>query len=279
MQFQFPIKPDYAAVGAQGPEAGVTMTCYLLKATDQIPTMKEKPMVILCPGGGYRNRSDREEEPVALQLMAAGIHVGVLNYSVSPYRYPVAALELAQAVREVRRHATEWHVLPNQIYVMGFSAGGHLACTVGTLWNDPLFHQAFDGECDWRPNGQILCYPVITLGAFAHVGSRNCLLGEDAPQAAVDALSLENRVTADTAPAFVWHTQEDASVPVENSLQYVCALRKNGVPFELHIFEKGSHGMSLCNRLTASSVSSKSNPDNEDWIDHAIRFIERRVEA
>ena len=107
MQFELPIQPHYALAGAQGPQSGVTMTCYLLKASDDMPAMKEKPMVIVCPGGGYQFRSDREAEPIATQLMAAGMHVGILNYSVDTYRYPVAALEAAQAVREVRRHAAE----------------------------------------------------------------------------------------------------------------------------------------------------------------------------
>ncbi len=276
MQFEFPIQPDYARADAQGPEGGVTMSCYLLQASDQMPGMKEKPMVIVCPGGGYQFRSDREAEPIATQLMAAGIHVGILNYSVDTYRYPVAALEAAQAVREVRRHAAEWHVIPDQVYIMGFSAGGHLACTLGTLWNDPLFHHVMGEPVDWRPDAQLLCYPVVTMGEFTHEGSRDHLLGDGAPQEMLDALSLEKRVTADTVPAFLWHTQEDAAVPVENSLQYVCALRRNKIPFELHVFEKGSHGMSLCNRLT-SNVPEKSNPDNAVWIDMLIRYIERRM--
>lgn len=276
MQFEFPIQPNYAVAGAEGPANGVTMTCYMLSAYDEMPGMKEKPMVVLCPGGGYQFRSNREAEPVATQLMAAGIHVGVLNYSVAPYQYPVAALEVAQAVREVRRHAAEWHVIPDQVYVMGFSAGGHLACTLGTLWDDPLFHKVMGTPVDWRPDAQLLCYPVITMGAFTHAGSRTNLLGDDASTEMVDALSLEKRVTSGTAPAFLWHTQEDASVPVENSLQYVCALRKNAVPFELHVFEEGPHGMSLCNRLT-SNVPEKSNPDNACWMDMMVRFIERRM--
>ncbi len=276
MQFEFSIQPNYAAAGAKGPDGGVTMTCYMLSAYKEMPWIQEMPMVILCPGGGYQFRSDREAEPVATQLMAAGIHVGVLNYSVDPYRYPVAALEVAQAVREVRRHAAEWHVIPDQVYVMGFSAGGHLACTLGTLWNDSLFHKVMGNPVDWRPDAQLLCYPVITMGAFTHAGSRTCLLGENASAEMIDALSLENRVTGDTVPAFLWHTQEDDSVPVENTLQYVCALRKNAVPFELHIFEKGPHGMSLANRLTANKPE-KSDPDIACWIDMMIRYLERRM--
>lgn len=276
MQFDWPIQPNYASVGAQAPETPVTMTCYLLAACDDMPEKTEKPMVIVCPGGAYRFRSNRENEPIAMKLLAAGIHVGVLNYSVAPYRYPTAALQLAQAVREARRHAAEWHVIPDQVYVMGFSAGGHLACTLGTLWDDAVFHRALGQPVDWRPDAQILCYPVVTMGEFTHAGSRDNLLGEDAGAEQVAALCLERRVTASAAPAFLWHTQEDGSVPVENSLQYACALRRAAVPFELHIYEKGGHGLSTCDRLTANKPEGIV-PDNADWIEHAIRFVERRM--
>lgn len=276
MQFELPIQPHYAVVGAQAPETTVTMSCYILGAFEDMPKMQDKPMVVLCPGGAYRFRSNREAEPIAMKLLAAGIHVGILNYSVAPLRYPTAALELAQAVREVRRHVQAWHVIPEQVYVMGFSAGGHLACTLGTLWNDEVFHRALGEPVDWRPDAQILGYPVVTLGEFAHQGSRDNLLGPGAPDEQIAALSLENRVTIDAAPAFIWHTQEDASVPVENSLQYVAALRRAGVPFELHIYEKGGHGLSTCDRLTAN-VPEGIMPDNADWINHAVRFIERRM--
>lgn len=276
MQFEFPIQPDYASVGAQAPETPVTMSCYILGAFEDLPGMQEKPMVVLCPGGAYRFRSNREAEPIAMKFLAAGIHVGILNYSVAPFRYPTSALQLAQAVREVRRHAKEWHVIPDQVYIMGFSAGGHLACTLGTLWDDEVFHRALGEPVDWRPDAQLLCYPVVTMGEHTHGGSRDNLLGLNATPELLDALSLERRVTEAAAPAFLWHTQEDGAVPVENSLQYAAALRRAGVPFELHIYEKGAHGLSTCDRLTANKPEGIV-PDNADWLDHAIRFLERRM--
>ena len=130
----------------------------------------------------------------------------------------------------------------------------------------------------WRPDAQILCYPVLTLGAFTHEGSRNNLLGDPSdPENRLDlaeSLSLETRVSADTPPTFLWHTGEDGSVPVENSLQYAAALRRNGVPFELHVFEKGGHGLSTCQEIT-SREDGQIVPDDAAWMPMAIQFIRR----
>lgn len=275
MKLDFSVDVDYAAAGAQAPATPARMTCYLLPATDEIAAQREKPMVIVCPGGGYHFRSAREAEPVAMQFLAAGMHAAILHYSVAPARYPCALLELAWAVRRCRQMAATWHVDPARVYIIGFSAGGHLCASLGTLWNDPLLHAALGAPCDWRPDAQLLCYPVITMGEYTHAGSRDNLLGADAPQALIDALSLENRVTADTVPAFLWHTVADGSVPVENSMRYAAALRRAGVPFEMHLYETGGHGLSLCSAITAATPA-QIVPDNADWIAHALRFLARR---
>lgn len=275
MTLDLPLAVNYAAAGAQPPAGPAHMTCYLLPASDEIPDQKEKPMVLVCPGGAYRFRSAREAEPVAMQFLAAGMHAAVVHYSVAPNRYPCAALELAYAVQQCRRHAAEWHIDPARIFILGFSAGGHLCATLGTLWREPVFRAALGDGCDWKPDAQVLCYPVITMGALTHAGSRENLLGPDAPQALCDALSLETRVTADTVPTFLWHTVTDPAVPVENTLQYAMALRSAGVPFELHLFEQGGHGLSLCRAQTASKPE-QIVPDNAGWIDYAVRFLKRR---
>ena len=253
---------------------------YLLDASSEIPAMQTRPAVIICPGGGYAYRSDREAEPVAMRFLAQGIHAFVLEYSVAPARYPAAALELAAAVQLVRRNADALGVKPDQIYVMGFSAGGHLCATVGTLWHTPVFAQALGagGEKSWRPDGMLLCYPVITMGEYTHQGSRDCLLGSGAPAALRDALSLETGVTAETVPAFLWHTYEDGAVPVENVLLFATALRKAGVPFELHIYEKGGHGLALCDVTTAQG-SEHIAPDNANWMRMALAWLRRKGEA
>ena len=255
------------------PVREVSMTCYLLDTHQDMPLVQEKPLVIVCPGGAYMYRSPREAEPVAMRLLAAGFHAAILHYSVAPARYPTAALQLAQAVREVRRHAQEWGV--TQVYVMGFSAGGHLCATLGTMWDDPVFADNLGGESDWRPDGQILCYPVITMGQKTHGGSRENLLGDRVAELQ-DELSMEKRVTPNTVRTFLWHTVTDNSVPVENTLNYAVALRAAGVPFELHVYEEGVHGLSTCDRETAS-CDAHFMPDVAGWLDKAIRFIARKA--
>ena len=243
MQSVIPVEVDYARAGVPAPEAPATLNLMILPHQEDITMRPDRPMVIIVPGGAYAFCSDREAEAVALKFLAEGIHAAVLRYSVAPNRYPASALELAWCVQYCRVHAAEWHVKPDALSVLGFSAGGHLAGTVGTLWGDPVFEQVLSGGPSWRPDAQLLCYPVLTLGEFTHEWSRWNLLGEPGDPTnrldLADALSLETRVTPETPPTFLWHTAEDDAVPVENSLMYAAACRRNGVPFELHIFERG----------------------------------------
>lgn len=253
---------------------------YLLDRSEAMPMQIKRPAVIICPGGGYSFKSDREGEPVAMRFLAAGIHAFVLQYSVSPSLYPSAVLELAAAVKLVRENAESWGICPDRIFIAGFSAGGHLCASLGTLWDEQLFEKAFDWnkgkEKNWRPDGMILSYPVITFGEFGHAGSRNNLLGPDISLEQARLLSLETRVGLEAVPAFLWHTYEDGAVPVENSLQFAMALRKAKVPFELHIYEKGGHGLSLCDETTAQN-EGQLLPDNANWIQMAIRWAKREA--
>ncbi|MDD3212063.1 MAG: alpha/beta hydrolase [Eubacteriales bacterium] len=267
---------DYRKVGAEQDGYQPMLYAYLLDESPELPGNAVRPVVIICPGGGYRFKSDREAEPIAMRLLAAGIHAFVLQYSVAPSRYPSAALELAAAVRLVRRNADEFSVDANQISVMGFSAGGHLCATLGTLWDEPVFSHLFGTEQgkDWRPDGMLLCYPVITMGEYTHEGSRDNLLGMNASRTMVDALSLEKRVSPMTPPVFLWHTVDDETVLVENSMLFAAALRKVGIPFEMHLYENGTHGLSLCDETTAEDENQLS-PDNAGWMELAIRWIKR----
>ncbi len=201
----------------------------------------KRPLVLICPGGAYAYTSAREGEALALQFLAMGCHAAVLKYSCAPARYPVALTELAAAMVLIRRHEEEWHVEPEGVIVLGCSAGGHLAASLGTLWNESFLAKAVDvAEKDrrlLRPDGMILCYPVITSGKYAHRGSFENLLGEEAGReecgkdvnSLLSRLSLETRVTEETPPSFIWHTFTDGSVPVEISLLLVSALRSAGV--------------------------------------------------
>lgn len=281
MDQMIPVEVDYAKAGVPAPRERATLHLMLLPHLEEITLNPERPLVIVVPGGAYAWCSNREAEAVALKFLAEGIHAAVLRYSVAPNRYPVSALELGWSIQYCRENAARWHVRPDAISVLGFSAGGHLAGTLGTLWGEPELVRALDGGASWKPDSQLLCYPVLTLGEFAHEGSRyNLLGGEDDPEnqlARVGELSLETRVTPETPPTFLWHTAEDPSVPVENSLMYAAACRRNGVPFELHIFERGGHGLSTCQEITSVSAD-QTVPDNTAWMPLAVRFVMRHAE-
>ena len=219
-------------------EGGGTLTVCLRASLDAMPTVKQRPLVLVVPGGGYSHVSPREGDPVALQFAAAGYHTAVLTYSVGEGARDYRPLrQLSEALGLLRQHAEKWHILPDKIAVCGFSAGGHLALS-GAVLDIP-------GEtAQQRPDAVILGYPVITAGEYAHRGSFVQLAGsEDA--VAQRAFGLEDKITPDTPPVFVWHTMEDRTVPVENTLLLLSALRRAGVACEAHLFEQGVHGTSI----------------------------------
>ena len=225
---------------------GGVLTVYLRASLDAMPAVKERPLVLVVPGGGYDHVSPREGDPVALQFAAAGYHTAVLTYSVGEGAQNYRPLrQLNEAMALLRQNAGEWHILPDKIAVCGFSAGGHLALS-GAVLDIP-------GEtAQQRPNAVILGYPVVMAGEFAHRGSFVQLAGsEDA--AAQQAFTLEDKVTSDTPPVFVWHTMTDDAVPVENTLMLIQACRAAGVSIEAHLFPEGSHGLSLANAETAGN--------------------------
>ena len=205
-----------------------------------------RPMVVICPGGGYNYVcADREGERIALNYNASGFHAAVLHYSIAPHRAPLALLEVAEAIKLVRSHAEEWQLIPENIAVCGFSAGGHLAASISTMWNEPsIFSKEDINSRISRPDASILCYPVISGGEFAEKGSFSRLTGQDGGDL-WDFYSCEKRIDKDTPPAFLWHTVADGTVPVENSLLYAQALQKQGIEYEMHLYPRGMHGMSL----------------------------------
>lgn len=191
--------------------------------------------ILVCPGGGYARRAPHEAGVVAEWLNTLGITGIVVHYRVAPYKHPQPLNDLSQAMRISRQRSDEWGIDPLRIGVLGFSAGGHLAATLSTHYTP-----------DTRPALSILLYPVITLHPpSAHTGSRQNLLADPTDPDLVNLLSNEMHVTPDTPPAFMFHTVSDPGVPVENSLMYASALRKNGVKFELHCYQEGRHGVGL----------------------------------
>ncbi len=218
-----------------------TITTYIID--NPLSREQIRPAVLVIPGGGYRKRSAREAEPVALQFNAAGFSSFVLNYSVAPLNsYNMPFEDAARAMRIIRENAEDFGIDKNKIAVCGFSAGAHLAATL-----------CIYGDAADVPNAAILSYPVITSGEFAHKGSFECLLGDGMSEELLDRFSLEKHITPSFPPTFLWHTFEDKSVPIENSLLLMSALRKNNVKFEAHIYPSGGHGLSLARRDVSRS--------------------------
>lgn len=205
--------------------------------------------VVICPGGGYGNLAvDHEGVQIADWLNKRGVTAFMLRYRHAPkYRHPIPLGDAQRAIRWVRAHADQYGVDPSKIGIWGFSAGGHLASTASTHFDQGKADDADPVEQkSSRPDFSILCYPVITLkDPFAHAGSRRNLLGESPAPDLIESLSNETQVTAVTPPTFLFHTTADKAVPPENSLLYYGALCKAGVPCELHIYERGPHGVGL----------------------------------
>jgi len=212
------------------------------------PVKSEEPVgcVIVCPGGGYRTRAPHEGEPIARWLNSLGIASFVLHYRVAPYRHPAPLEDCRRAIRWVRSHAAEYNIRPDKIGMLGFSAGGHATAMAG-VHHEPGNPQAADpiDRVSSRPDAIVLCYPVISFVQHMHVGSMHNLLGEDAPQQLREQMSGELAVNVETPPTFLWHTADDASVPVENALLFAAALSRHKVPFDLHVYESGKHGLGL----------------------------------
>jgi len=225
--------------------------------------------MIICPGGAYSHCSDREGEPVALRFMSLGWAAGVLTYSTSPARYPVALNQLAETVKYIRNHCTKYNAHPHRIVVMGFSAGGHLAACLGNMWHDW-------GE-DCRPNALVLCYPVITSGDYAHVRSFMNLLGNQYEELK-DDLSMEKKVSLLTPPTFVWHTRTDEGVACMNSLLFADQLQKFGIKHHLELFETGEHGLSLANREVLSQKHPAVNNEVAQWPELADNWLRKIFE-
>ena len=202
--------------------------------------------VIVCPGGGYGVLAAHEAEPIANWLNLAGFAAFILRYRVAPHRHPAPLQDAARAVRVVRARAAEFNVRPDRIGILGFSAGGHLVTTLATHF-DAGNPQAADPveRVSSRPDAVIACYAVVSLETFYHEGCLTNLLGDDRSKRTLHDLSNDQQVTPDTPPMFLWHTAEDQVVPVEQTLIMGRALSRSGVPFELHVFPHGLHGLGL----------------------------------
>jgi acetyl esterase/lipase len=240
-----PLWPD-SAPGAKGKEPADIPVVLLYRA----PADKANgAAIVVCPGGGYGGLAmDHEGHQIARWLNEHGITAVILKYRLGPrYHHPAPLTDAQRALRVTRAHAKEWQIDPKRVGILGFSAGGHLASTAGTHFDagDPRADDPID-RLSSRPDFLVLLYPVITLtGPHAHVGSRNNLLGKNPDPKLVDSLCNDKMVTAETPPTFLVHTTEDKGVPPENSVLFYLACCQHRVPAELHIYERGRHGLGL----------------------------------
>lgn len=212
------------------------------------------PVLVICPGGAYESCSQREAEPVAMQFLSMGFCVFVLNYSYTPHHFPHQLQEVAAVLELVHQNADLWRCDPGKVALMGFSAGGHLAAHYSNAYDLPEVREVFPHSKG--VNVSLLCYPVITARPdWAHAGSFCNLLGtEKLTEQEIKAFSCEQLVTDRTPPTFLWHTAQDQVVPVENSLLYAQALSEHHIPFELHIYPFGEHGLSTATLQTNDAL-------------------------
>ena len=255
-------------------EQKALLTGYLHEYMPEVPDRTMRPAIIFCPGGGYEKLSEREADPPAFAFFAKGFQTFVLRYSIREKAGDQNPLrELSESVQMIRAHSEEWLVRKDQITAAGFSAGAHVAASLGVH-----FEKVVRGEKkeENRPDALLLCYPVITAGEFAHRGSIERVCGNKNDEESRQFWSLEKHVSPNTPPTFLWHTMNDTSVPVENSILFLQALHRNHVMCECHLFAEGIHGSSTCchevrtvNEQCAAWVKLSSS-----WLEKLFDFKE-----
>ena len=261
-------------ISYEGYNGSATCETFFFKDSPEI-VIKKRPLILICPGGGYEFLSDREGESIAFKFNSFGYHAAIINYSIAPVTYPTQLLEVSAAVKFFKDHAEEYFIDPDRIAIYGASAGGPAAADYATGYFRDEVTSVLKVSPDYlKPAGMILAYPVITSGEFAHRGSFDNLLGElKNDKKMLEYLSIENRITKETPPAFIWHTFPDGCVPVENSLLLAKAMKKENIPFELHIFPSGDHGLGLADEITLSPNRTEINEGAAQWIDLCRRWL------
>ena len=262
----------YKYFNIERPEgAKANLTCYLIEKYEEFCPNRTRPAMLVIPGGGYEWICPREQEPIALFYLSKGFQTFTLDYSITkPVYYPYQLIEGCMAMAYIRENAEKLLVDPEHVASIGFSAGGHLCGMLATLYKEKVVEE-FLGEraklC--RPDAVVLSYPVISSSDCAHKGSIIILSGGN--EELFEKISLEKQVDSSSSPAFIWTTANDGCVPADNSLLMAMAYKKAGVPFELHVFENGSHGLSLCN-----SEIALINIPTSAWVEMAVTFLRQR---
>jgi acetyl esterase/lipase len=255
-----------------------SMDCFLPDNFD-FSAGRKRPAIVIFPGGAYAGCSKREDQPIALRYLAEDFAAFVVQYSTAEdAAFPRCLFEALTAIKTVRENAEEWNIDPEKIAIIGFSAGGHLAASASAYWNSELARNALGDSELMKPNAAILSYPVISSGPWAHQGSIDNLLGPDASEEAKEQVSIEKQVTADFPPSFIWHTATDGLVPAMNSILLAQSLAKANVPYELHIYPLGPHGLSLADERTAKvNHPQYIVPRVIGWVEESLCFLKEAV--
>ena len=262
----------YQFFGVERPECGKgKLTCLHIPTSDKVSPCRRKPAILIIPGGGYCHVSPRESEPVALQFLARGYAAFILDYAIAPAVFPVALREAAMAMRYIRENADRYEIDPGMVAATGFSAGGHLCGTLGTMYDAPEVEDIGPAQL-LRPDALGLCYPVAVEWGITHEGTFENISGGD--RVLRQRLSLDGLVRSDMPPVFLWHTRSDESVPCRNSLILAQALDAAGVDFAMHIYRSGPHGLSTADNLSyCDGAVPEVSWDVPGWIRAEIQFF------
>lgn len=264
----------YEYFGVKKPEgARADLTCFVNENSREICLKRRYPCMLVLPGGGYAMCSDREAEPIAAAYYAQGYNTYVLRYTNYPLGYPHQLKEAAMAMAYIRREAEAQMSNPDAVAAIGFSAGGHLCGCLATMFDDEAALSADITNKELRPNAVVLSYAVLSE-ALSDGQTFRCLC-EKCPESRKN-LDIPSRVTANTSPSFIWHTRDDNCVAVEHSLNYAMALSKNNVPFSLHVFAHGQHGLSLADDRVYGNVTPGSSAFAGKWFDLSVSWLKEQ---
>lgn len=231
--------------------------------------------ILILPGGGYSGVcAEREGEPIAHAFMPYGYNAFVLHYTVKEKPFPSHLIQVSKAIKHIKENSEKYNIDADKLFVIGFSAGGHLAATIGTMWDKKEIYDEIEMPFGYnKPKGVMLIYPVIS--AKHHGFSFNNLLMDKNPsEEQLKSVSVENAVDEKSCPAFILHTSNDEVVNVKNSLVFAEALASNNIKFEMHIYPDGPHGVALADKITKCGVEKWENPSIAKWVENAVKWAE-----
>jgi acetyl esterase/lipase len=255
------------------------LECDIIENFPNIESKRKHKAILILPGGAYERVSPREADPIAFKFLQNDISIFILKYKTKNLKYPNQLIQAIAALAIIRKNSRKWNLDTNQIYVLGCSAGGHLALNLATInkYETTLLNKLNLIKKSVKVNGLILCYPVVTFADYAHIRTRNNLLPINASTPVIDSLSLETRISKKTPKTFLWHTYNDSSVLLENTLILANNYKKHDVDLELHIYSDGVHGLSCADKTSACIDNPlQINQHVSSWINLCLNWINRQ---